>query len=660
MLSHGLWQRRFGGKADVVGSTIVMDGASYRVTGVLPAGFDYPLQTDVVRAVTDYNAPHVRRYSVLARLRDGVTLAQAQTELDTFASRFAQTYPDTNAGVWLRASRLRDAYIGRARPFLWLLLAAVVLVLVIACVNVANLLLSRALASNGDCAVRLAMGANRLHLVRLSVVEALVLTGLGAGVGAIGARSALQALTGMVASELPPWFRVEIDGDVLLWAAVVAALTAAIVGAWPAMQTSRATIETALREDTTRAAGSRRQQRVRRLLIGGQAAFATLLLMTAGIFASGVRELMRVDTGFDASSVLTFRVDPPFGRYPDIATTSEFYRRATESLHALPDVQEVGTNTVLPFSRLDAVSPRVAVDGQAVRGDEPFVNFQLVNGSYFDAMRIPLLNGRPFTLTDTERSMPVAIVSARAAGRLWPGQDPLGREVRVVWNQQGVGGGGGSALALTVVGVAGDVRFSGMDDVASLDLYAANTQLFAGDSFFVVRTRLRPDAMQARVRTAIDAVDRDQSFFDVQTMSSRIDGALWTHRVATAVLSVFGAIALCLAVVGTYAVTAHAVASHRREIGVRLALGANRSSVAALVMRRWLIPVGAGVGIGLIVGVGLARVLGQRLGFVAEPAAMTAALLPLLLALVTAVACWIPVWRLVRRVRLTETLRDTP
>jgi predicted permease len=660
MLSHGLWQRRFGGRADVVGSSIVLDGASYRVTGVLPAGFDYPLQTDVVRAVTDYNAPHVRRYSVLARLRDGVTLAQAQAELDTFASRFAQMYPDTNTGVSLRASRLRDAYVGRARPFLWLLLAAVVLVLVIACVNVANLLLSRALASSGDFAVRLAMGASRLHLVRLSVIEALVLTGIGAVVGAVGARFALRALTGMVASELPPWFRVEIDGHVLVWAAAVAALTAAIVGAWPAVQASRATIETALREDTARAAGSRRQQRLRRLLIGGQAAFATLLLMTAGVVASGVRELMRVETGFDAERVLTFRVDPPFGRYPDIATTSEFYRRATDSLRARPETQAVGTNTILPFSRLDAVSPRVSVNGQAVKGDEPFVNFQLVNDSYFDAMRIPLISGRTFARTDTERSMPVAILSARAARRLWPGQDPIGRQVRVVWNQQGVGGGGGSTLALTVVGVAGNVRFGGVDDVASLDLYAPNTQLFAGDSFFVVRTRLPPDAMGPRVRAAIDAVDPDQSFFDLQTMSSRVERSLWTHRVATAVLGVFGMIALCLAVVGTYAVTAHAVASQRREIGIRLALGARGVSVAALVMLRWLIPVGAGVAIGLVVAVVLSRVMGQRLGFVTEPATMPSALLPLLLAVVTGGACWIPVWRLLRHVQLTETLRDTP
>jgi predicted lysophospholipase L1 biosynthesis ABC-type transport system permease subunit len=193
-----------------------------------------------------------------------------------------------------------------------------------------------------------------------------------------------------------------------------------------------------------------------------------------------------------------------------------------------------------------------------------------------------------------------------------------------------------------------------------LDLYAPNTQLFAGDSFFVVRTRLRPDAMGPRVRAAIDAVDPDQSFFDVQTMSSRVERSLWTHRVATSVLGVFGMIALCLAVVGTYAVTAHAVASQRREIGVRLALGARGLSVAALVMLRWLIPVGVGVGIGLVVAVVLSRVMGQRLGFVTEPATMPSALLPVLLAVVTGLACWIPVWRLLRHVQLTETLRDTP
>jgi putative ABC transport system permease protein len=207
VLSHRLWQQRFGSRPDVVGSTVVMDGGTYRIAGVLPEGVDYPLRTDVFRAITDYNAPHVRRYSALARLKPRVTVAPAQAELDAFARRFAATYPDTNYGVALRATPLRDAYVGRARPFLWLLLGAVDLLLVIACVNVTNLLLSREMAASGDAAVRLALGASRAQLVRQALAEALILTLAGAVAGAVGARVALAQLTSMVDADLPPWPR---------------------------------------------------------------------------------------------------------------------------------------------------------------------------------------------------------------------------------------------------------------------------------------------------------------------------------------------------------------------------------------------------------------------------------------------------------------------
>jgi putative ABC transport system permease protein len=659
LLSHRVWQQRFGGRPDVVGSSIVMDGGTYRVTGVLPAGFDYPLQTDVFRDATDYNAPHVRRYSAIARLRPGVTMAQAQTELDAFATRFAAAYPDTNAGVRLAALPLRDAYVGRARPFLWLMLGAVMLLLVIACVNVTNLLLSRALSASGDAAVRLAIGAWRRHLIRQSMVEALLLASVGAALGGVGAEWALRLMTTRVQGDLPPWFQPQVNPVVWLAAAGAALLTAAVVGLLPALEASRTNVEQVLRQETGRSAGSRRQQAIRRALIAGQVGFATLLLVAAGVFVGGVRELMRTDTGFDAHNVLTFRVDPPYGRYPDIATTSAFYRRAAESLMAQPGIVAAGTNNTIPFSRLDQASPRVVVEGQANTEDAPFVNFQVVDAGYFDAMRIPLRSGRSFDRTDTEASTQVALVSARAARRFWPFADPIGRRVHVVWSQEGTGGGRGSDVPLTIVGVVGDVRYSGIDDTTGLDLYAPNTQLFAGDSYFVVRTRTSPAAVAAQLRAAIDLVDRDQSFFDVQSMQARVEGALWQHRVATIVLAVFGAIALCLAVIGTYAVTAHAVASHGREMGIRLALGSPPLGVAWLMMRRWLVPVGVGLLAGLAAGVAVARALAQLIGLTEWPDLLTPATLPLVLALSTLVACAVPVWRVLRRVQLTDTLRET-
>lgn len=659
VLSHRLWRQRFGSRPDVVGSTIVMDGGSYRILGILPDGFDYPLQTDVFRAVTDYNAPHVRRYSAVARLKVGVTLEQAQSELDTFARRFAQTYPETNAGVRLRATLLRDEYVGRARPYLWLLLGAVALLLVIACVNVTNLLLSHAIASSGDSAVRLALGAGRRHLVRQSLAEASLLAVAGVASGSAAAWCALRGLTTMVSADLPPWFQVEFDPTVLLFAIALTGVTAAAVAALPAVHASRTDVERVLRQESSRSAGSRSQQSARRLLLGGQAAFATILLVAAGLFAGALGELLRIDTGFDARGVLTFRVDPPYGRYPDTATTSEFYRRATETLALIPGVEAAGTNTFLPFSGLDVPSPRVAVEGRSFGRpeEEPFVNFQLVDTGYFRAMRIPVLRGRTFERTNDASSTPVAVVSARAAQRFWPDQDPVGRRIRINWNQQGVGSGANSDVWLTVIGVAGNVRFSGIDDDAGLDVYTPNTQLFAGDSYVVVRTITDPVALRNQVRAAIDTVDREQSFFDVQTMRARVDGSIWQHRVATAVLTTFAVIALCLAVIGTYAVTAHAVASQRREIGIRLAVGSPGARIGWLVMRRWVSPIAAGIGIGVVGGFTLASTLAQVLGIVKVPDLMVPATFPLILAAGAVIACYLPVRRAVRRAQLVDALR---
>jgi predicted permease len=439
---------------------------------------------------------------------------------------------------------------------------------------------------------------------------------------------------------------------------MIVVLVAIGVGLWPAIQASRADLQDVLRDETSRTAGSARHHGIRRALVGGQALLAALLLVSAGIFAQGLRDLMRVDTGFDRRNVLTFRADPPYGRYPDISTTSEFYRRTAETLMTQPGIEVAGTNNFLPFSGLDVSSPRVLVEGRTKVGEEPFINLQLVGGDYFRAMRIPLQRGRLFEQTDDQSSAPVAIAGARAARRFWPNEDPIGRRVQVVWNQQGTGGGGGSVVWLTIVGVVGDVRFDGMDDTSSLDIYAPNAQLFAGDSYFVVRTQIAPEAIRQRIRAAIDQVDRDQSFFDVRTMESRVERIVWQQRVAAAVLGVFGALALCLAAVGVYAVTAHAVASERREIGIRLALGSPRTEVIGLMMRRWLTPVAVGIAAGIVSGVITASALGRVLGSIAQPDIVTAATLPLTLGLVAVVACWLPVWRVLRCLELTRTLRD--
>ncbi len=657
VLSHGLWQRRFGGRPEIVGQSITMDGASYQISGVLPESVDFPLQTDVYRGVTDYNADHVRRYSVIARLADGRSMVDAQGELDRLSSRLAATWPETNTGVRLRATPLRDVYVGRARPFVLLLVLGVALLLVMATVNVANLLLTRALAQEGDVAVRLALGASRRHIVQQSLVETLLLTMAGAALGGVAARAALQGVAGIVAHELPPWMTFTIDPGVLLACAVLSGAVAVGVAVLPVRQAFRTDVERVLRQQAGRSA-ARASQSARRWLVGVQAATASVLLVAAGITAGGLQRLLGLEPGFDRRGVLTFRTDPPFTRYGTIATTSEFYRRASEALVAIPGVTDVGTTTNLPFARLDLPSPRVTVEGRdSGRADEaPFVNLQLVDPGYFDAMRIPLHRGRRFERFDDESSPLVAIVSERAARRFWGEADPLGRRLQLVWNQDGTGGGGGSALWLTVVGVVGSVHFDGIDDRTGLDLYAPHTQMFAGDSFFVVRASTPPDALTRQVRAALDQVDRDQSFFDVLPMEARVTRTLWQHRVATVVLVLFAGVALLLAVLGTYAVTAHAVAAQRREIGLRRALGSSAGQVAWLVARQWMMPVAAGVIVGLLAGIGMASPLTSAIG-VAGHRPLWPFALPWGLTVASAAACLVPLVRLLRRASLTEALR---
>jgi putative ABC transport system permease protein len=657
VLSHGVWRQRFGGRPDIVGQSIVMDGASYRVSGVLPESVDFPLQTDVYRGVTDYNAPEVRRYSAVGRLAPGRSLVDVQSELDALAARFAATWPQSNTGVRLVATPLRDAYIGRARPFVLLMAGAVVLLLVMASVNVANLLLSRALSQEGDNAVRIALGAARWHVVRQSLLDTVVLTGVGIVVGAVAADYLVAAVTALVGTDLPPWMTVNVDLRTLLVSTAIAIAVAAAIGILPALQASRTDVERVLRQQAGRSSGGSRKT-VRRWLVGAQATTASVLLVAAGIFASGLSTLLAISPGFERHNALTFRVDPPYSRYGDIATTSEFYRRTAEVLQQIPGVTHVGTNSNLPFARLEAPSPRVAVEGrESGRADEaPFVNLQLIDPGYLDAMGISLLRGRSFERTDDQTAPLVGLVSQRAARRFWGEDDPLGRRLRLVWNQNGVGTGGGSELWLTVVGVVGSIQFGGVDDVSGLDVYAPHMQMFAGDSFFVIRTRTDPQGIQRQIRSAIDHVDRDQSFFDVTTLDDRIARTLWQHRVATVVLGFFAAIALILAVVGTYAVTAHAVASQRREIGIRRALGSSGARVGWLVARQWLIPVIMGV----VIGIGGGLLSAQRLAMtIGVPGAAIGwpILLPAGLTLAAAAACALPIAGLLRRTPLTEALR---
>jgi putative ABC transport system permease protein len=659
VLSHSLWQQRFGGRPDIVGQPIVMDGGTYFVTGVLPDGFDYPVRTDVFRSITDYDGDHVRRLWVIGRVKDGASIADAQAELDRMSEYFARTYPDTNRGVRLRARPLADLYVGVARPYLLMLPFAVALLLIIACANVANLLLSRALARGGELAVRMAIGAQWRDLARLSILEALVLAVPGAALGLLLSRWSLQLLMAMVRTELPAWFAVRIDGSAMAFSMALAIVTAIAVGLIPAWHARRLSIEQSLRQESGHNIGPRGSRLLRGGLIAAQSALAAVLLIAATVFAIGVHNLGAIDVGFDAERLMTARTDPPYSRYATIDTISRFYRQSIERLTERPGVIAAASNQRIPFAALDAASPRVSIEGRSAADADaqPFVNFQIISPGYFDVMRIPLRRGRAFTEFDTIDTPMVTVISERAARRFWGDADPIGRRISLAWNQDGTSRAGGSAIQLAVVGVVGDVRSDGMQAEPGLDVYAPYTQTFAGDSFFVIRTAVEPASIAAEIARAIAVVDPDQSHFNVAPMTDRLAASIWQQQVAGVVLIVFAGVAFILAVVGVHAITSYSVQMQKTEMGIRLALGADRPAVVGSIVRQALMPVSAGLAIGTVGGAMLAALAATALPVGSIPAGAGAVAPPLILLAVAAVAAAVPAVRVAARADLPAVLR---
>jgi putative ABC transport system permease protein len=648
VLGHGLWMRRYGGDPSVVGRAVQLDGAPYTVTGVLPPAFDYPMKTDLYRAVTGYTPPDGRRFTVVARLRQGATLAEAAAELDGFAARFAQMYPESNRGLRFVARPLRDVFIGRARPYLWLLGAAVLIVIVIACANLMNLMLARALQRRAELAVRTALGAGRWRIVRLAGTEALLVAALGALGGFFLGRWAVTAITAVARFQLPFWIDLQPDATTAAAAATLALMMAFAVSVLPALHVARSDVSTAVVASSPRAGGSAGQRRALAALVASQIAFAVVVLAGAALMGRTMKAIAGVDAGFQATNAVTFRTDPPWTRYGTIESVAEFYRRALERLAALPGAVAVTSNASLPFGGLPDVTKTVVIEGQAApvnASEQPFVNYQVVSPDYFDVMKVPLRAGRVFTEHDRINTMPVAVISERAAARFWPGADPIGKRMRMTWRVTGTGANSDAEVVLTVIGVVGDVRFDGLAREPGLDLYASHFQTFAGDTFLVVMTKGDPASLAGSVARAVQDVDPDQSIFDVQLMRSRMDATVWQQRTTAAVLGALGVLAVVLAAVGVYGVLAYAVASRAREIGVRRALGASDRAVILEVLRNGMTPVVIGGVVGMVITLVTVRTLGGLLYGVApfDPVSLLAS--PAVLGTVALLACLIPARR---------------
>jgi putative ABC transport system permease protein len=659
VLSDSLWRERFAGDTGVIGRPITLDGAAYTVVGVMPPSFRFapfwattatlwrPLPLEA--RTTDRNGRSLR---VFARLRSGVTRERAQAEASAIAARLAAAYPDSNAQLGIAVVPLRDKVVSDVRPTLWLLAATVGLVLLVACVNVASLQLVRNSGRRKELAVRAALGAGRRRLVFQLLAETIVLSGAGGIAGLLLATWAVAWIGGQVpAASLPPHDPLGFNGVVALFSAGVILATGFASGLAPALHLSRAGVHDTLQgasRGATEGAGGRQ---LRRVLLGVELALALALLAGAGLMGRTLLRLQAVDPGFDPHHLLTFTVSVG-GTAHDEARLS-YFDRAADAVAAIPGVISASAINHLPLAGDDwhfGIQPEGRPEPPP--GDEPTATWRVVRRGYFSTMRLPLVAGRDFDARDRAEGLPVCIVNETMARRHWPGEDPVGRRVGV---------GGRNRIWLTVVGVSTNARQSEWTGEVPEEIYVPYaqhaTEFGSGELTFVVRTAGDPAGLARAAQRAVWSVDANVPVSRVATMEQIIADQLWRSRVTAVLLGGFAAVALVLAALGVYGVSAYSMSRRTREMGIRVALGARPAQVISLALGEIVAPVVVGVAAGCGLALTLARVVGSLLYGVGPSDPVTFVGAPLALGVIALLAAWLPARR-ASRVDPAQVLRQ--
>jgi putative ABC transport system permease protein len=651
ILSHSFWQSHFGGEQSIFGSTIYLSGRPTTVVGVLPANFALMVpQEALVPANVDVWTPYAEDYAkkdrdshgltVIARMKPGVTLAQAQEEMNGIAGRLYTQYY-THTGFEVKVVSLHGDIVKKIRPALLVLLAAVGLVLLIACANVANLLLGRATAREKELAIRAAMGAGRIRLLRQLLTESVVLALLGGAAGVMLAVWGVDALLALSPADLPRIDEVSIDARVLAFTFAVAALTGILFGLIPALKASRINLTQTLKEGSRSVAGGG-GHRLRRMIVVAEISLSLVLLVGAGLMMRSFLRLMRVDPGFDPHNVLTMKIQVPRSKYKDGPAVANFYQQVIEKVQALPGVESAGAVSHLPLSG-DYWGGTLTFEGvtaNAERGNLASfeVDQRVITPDYFTAMKTPLLEGRFFTSSDV-RAKPCAIIDETLAHRLWPDESPIGRrftfgrfpEKPDTW--------------IEIVGVVRHIRHHKLDANVREEVYYPHTTVPFTGMTLAIRTTADPLSLAGSVRDTVRSIDRDQPVYRIRTMDALVAGALAPARFTLLLLLIFAGVAAVLAVVGIYGVMSHAVTERTHEIGVRMALGAEPRDVLKLVVGQGLMLTLAGVAIGLVAAFAATRVMTGLLYGVGATDAVTFAVVPVLLTGVALAASFVPARR---------------
>jgi putative ABC transport system permease protein len=648
VLSHSIWQRQFGADPSVVGKTLTVNGASVTVIGVMPASFQFPdsdvevwkpLALDAEDLSENNRGSHF--LDVIARLKPGVTLEQAQAELTTIAQRIKEQHPDQyERGFSAKLVSRHEQVVGEIRPVLLILLGVVGFVLLIACANVANLLFARAATREREMAIRTALGAGRLRIIRQLLTESLLLSIVGGALGLLLALWGVDLLVALAPSDIPRLSEVGLDARVLSFTLLVSLLTGLLFGLAPALRVSKPDLQESLKDGARGASEGFRRQRMRNVLVISEVALSLVLLIGAGLMIKSFRQIQKINPGFKPERVLTMRLSLPQAKYTEPQQQRAFFQQLTSRVAALPGVESVGAVNFLPLSKTGNMMS-FAIEGQGNIG--PNIQFRMISPEYFRTLGLPLSRGRELTEQDREGSPPVAVINETMARTFFPGEDPLGKRIRL-----------GSMTSpfpwLTVVGIVGDLKHYGLDDETRPELYVSYQQPLTpkfnvSSLFLAVRSTAEPTALTTAVRKEVYALDKDQPVADIRTMEQRLYESVAPRRFNMLLLSIFGALAGLLAAVGIYGVMSYSVTQRTHEIGVRMALGAQRSDVLKLVVGQGMILALAGVALGLAGAFGLTRVMTSLLFGVSASDPATFIGVAFILTAVALVACILPARR---------------
>jgi predicted permease len=662
ILTDALWRGRFGGDRGVVGRDIRLDGVPYRVVGVLPADVDLPARDISLLVPFSFTPADMSDQSrgsefsaMIARLAPGATIAQLDSQMATIVDRILERLPARagfarSAGFGGYAVPIREEIVGDVRAPLLLLQAGVVLVLLIACANVANLLLMRATGRHREVAIRAAIGAGRGHLIAQMLTEGLLLSGLGALAGLALGVAGVRGLVVLVGEQLPNAPVVTLNAPVLGFTLVMALLTGLVFGLVPALATLRGSIVNVLRDDSARGTASRGTGMTRATLVVTEVALALMLLVGAGLMIKSYAQLQEVDPGFSSENVLTAQIALPATRYADAAARAGFWQRLLDGAGRLPGVTAAGLTSNVPFNGMVS-SGSYSIVGYTPGPSEPAPHGrqEVVGGDYFRAMQIPLRQGRVFGALDGPDSPPVVVVDEYLVNRYFQDRDPIGQQIRR---------GGPTSPAFTIVGVVGTINSIDLGEpVAKERIYYPVAQAARPGMALVVKSAVDPQTLVPQVRAAVRALDAELPITDVRTLNQWVGRSLQTRRAPTLLLTLFGAVALLLSGIGIYGVLAFGVTQRVREFGIRQALGADRASILRLVLRHGLRTVTVGVVLGLAGALGLTRFLQSQLFGVGTRDLTVYTGVILVLLAVALVACYLPA-RGTTRIDPMTALRD--